>query len=448
MLLGNVGMGKTTLIRRLCLDWATDCLPQFDFVFLLDGKALALKQPTFSLQTLLLNLSTFASPCSDLDAVYAQMAAAPKRILILFDGFNELRDYETLLQPQEKDLVTSMQRGGKAQTFTVKQLYSAILQRVLLPGCTLLLSARTRGTATQLLRRTDRFFEVCGFSPANIETYVTQYFADPVLRTSALECLKKCQFLRLLCWNPGLCRLVCLLLELSKNVDVLPQTLTELCDQLLHLKMKKSTDYIEHNKREPQTEVTPQSEEAHAKMAGNSERRRSGRNAETTWVNTQRARRERKQQRNGTEVIGKMQRSVSCEAQRLEERALLSQLSHLAWDGVKANSSVLITERNVPPKLKTFGLGLGLIVSHDLRTRHAFSSGGCKAEQEEVDVNSKGWEGGSESDGPTNRGLDTPCDQMLLWSSPFLQSYMAAVHLSLSRFVSFLQSQILFFFFH
>lgn len=444
MLLGNAGMGKTTFIKRLCLDWATDCIPQFDFVFMLDGKALTLKQPTFSLQTVLLNLSTFASPCSDLDAVYAQIAAAPKRVLILFDGFNELRDYETLLQPQEKDLVTSLQRGGKAQTFTVKQLYSAILQRVILPGCTLLLSARARGTATQLLRRTDRFFEVCGFSPANIETYVTQYFADPVLRASALECLKKCGFLHLLCWNPGLCRLVCLLLELSKNVDVLPQTLIELCNQLLHLKMKKGTDYTQHSKAELQTEATPQSGESCAQMPGNFERKRSGKNAETTWVNTQRARRERKQQRNGVEVNGKTRGSVVGEVERLEEQELLSQLSHLAWDGVKVNSSVLITERNISPKLKTFGLGLGLIVTHDLRTRHTLSCGGCKEDQEETDGNGKECEGGSERDSATNRGPDSPPDHILLWSSPFLQSYLAAVHLSLSRFVSFLQSQMLY----
>lgn len=431
-------------MRRLCLDWSTDCIPQFDFVFLLDGKALTLKQPTFSLQTLLLNLSTFASPCSDLDAVYAQMVAAPRRVLILFDGFNELRDYETLLQPQEKDLVTSLQRGGKAQTFTVKQLYSAILQRVLLPGCTLLLSARARGTATQLLRRTDRFFEVCGFSPTNIETFVTQYFADPSLRSSALDCLKNCEYLHLLCWNPSLCRLVCLLLELSKNIEVLPKTLTELCNQVLHLKMKKDTDCTQHTKAELQTEATPQSGESHPKIPGNSEGKRSGRNAETTWVNTQRARRERKQQRNGGEVMEGRRRSVVDEVERLEERELLSQLSHLAWDSVKVNSSVLNTERNIPSKLKTFALRHGLIVSHSLRTRQALSSGGCKSEREEIDVNGEELEGGSESESASIRASDLPCDHVLLWSSPFLQSYLAAVHLTLSRYVSFLKEEIIY----
>ncbi|GLD60538.1 MHC class II transactivator isoform X1 [Lates japonicus] len=85
-------MGKTTLIRKLCLDWSRDCIPQFDFVFLLDGKALTLTKPTFSLQTLLLNLSTFAPSCMDPEAVYAQILAAPKRVLIIFDGFDELRE--------------------------------------------------------------------------------------------------------------------------------------------------------------------------------------------------------------------------------------------------------------------------------------------------------------------------------------------------------------------
>lgn len=426
-------MGKSALIRRLCLDWATDCIPHFDFVFLLDGKALAFKQPTFSLQTLLLNFSTFAPPCLDPDAVCAQMAAAPERVLVAFDGFNELRDYETLLQPQEKDLLTSMQRSVKAPTFTVKQLYSAILQRVLLPGCTLLLSARARGTATQLLRRTDRFFEVCGFSPANTETYVTQYFADPALRASALERLEKSEFLRLLCWNPGLCRLVCLFLELSKNVDVLPRTLTELCNQLLHLKMNKSTECARPNGAEPRTEATSQSGGSRAGTAGISEKRRSGRNAETTWVNTQRARRGRKQQGNGVEVIGETRGRVFHEAERLEERALLSQLGHLAWEAVKVNSSVLNAEQSAPPKLRAFGLGLGLIVSRDLRTRHAPSGRGFHAEQEEMGHNGEEWEGG--------RG--SPCDHILLWSSPFLQSYLAALHLCLSRFVSSPLSQVL-----
>uniref|UniRef100_A0A8C9YT05 Class II major histocompatibility complex transactivator n=1 Tax=Sander lucioperca TaxID=283035 RepID=A0A8C9YT05_SANLU len=296
MLLGNAGMGKTTLIRKLCLDWSRDCIPQFDFVFFLDGKALSLTEPTNSLQTLLLNLSSFAPVCMDPDAVYAQILAATKRVLIIFDGFGELRDYEILLQTLEKDLISSLQKDSKAQTYTVRQLYSAILQRVLLPGCTLLLSTRPRGTASQLLRRTDSLLEVCGFTPTDIEIYLSQYFTDPGLRASALDRLKNCSYLHLLCWNPGLCRLVCLVLEQCKGLEVLPRTLTGLCHQVLRLKMEK------------------------------------------------------------------------------DSRKLLSQLSSLAWDGVKANSSILPTGRTVSAKLKAFGHRTGLFFSYHLRTRQVVSN--------------------------------------------------------------------------
>lgn len=429
-------MGKTTLIKKLCLDWSRDCISQFDFVFLLDGKALALKQPSFSLQTLLLNLSAFAPPCWDLDAVFAQITAAPKRVLVFFDGFDELRDYETLLQPQEKDLMTSLQRDSKAQAFTVKQLYSALLQRVLLPGCTLLLSARPRGTATQLLRRTDRFFVVCGFSSANIETYVSRYFEDPVLRASALDCLKSCEYLRLLCWNPGLCRLVCLLLEQSRNAEVLPKTLTELCNQVIHLKMKKYADITLSLPAEPENETTAQAGGPHTHISSSSQRKRGCWNAgatPTTWVRAQRARRGRKQERKGGEAVGEGGKSVDGHVGRTGERELLSQLSALAWDGVKGNSCILNTERKMSSKLKVFGLRTGLLISNDLRTGQADSSGKKGTDKEETQSNRTGANGKSKSKTTEVRGGDLVNDDILLWSSPFLQSYLAAVHLSLSR---------------
>uniref|UniRef100_A0A087XW68 Class II major histocompatibility complex transactivator n=1 Tax=Poecilia formosa TaxID=48698 RepID=A0A087XW68_POEFO len=331
VLFGNAGMGKTTVIKKLCLDWSIDCIPQFDFVFLLDGKQLALTEPVHSLQTLLLSQSSFAPRCADPDGVYAQILAAPKRVLIVFDGFDELRHYEVLLQTQKKELVASLQKDSKAQAFTVKQLFSSILQRVLLPGCTLLLATRPRGTASQLLRRADSFLEVCGFTPANVETYVSQYFSDPGLRESALDFLKSSSYLNLLCWNPALCHLVCAALEQCKSEAALPRTLTALCHKVLCLKMEKD--------------------------------------------------------RGSTES--------------------LPELCSIAWEGVKSNSSVVPKGRTVSTQLRAFSLRTGLLLSQSLMRRTLSKDG------------------------------------ILLWANPFLQSYMAAVHLSLSRTVtdhSFLQT--------
>ncbi|KAM7386585.1 hypothetical protein PAMA_009274 [Pampus argenteus] len=444
LLLGNAGMGKTTLIRKLCFDWSKDCIPQFDFVFLLDAKALTVTEPTYSLQTLLLNLSSFAPSCIDPEAVYAHMLAAPKRVLIIFDGFDELRDYEILLQTQEKDLITSLQKDSKAQTYTVRQLYSALLQRVLLPGCTLLLSARPRGTASQLLRRADSLLEMCGFSPTYVETYFSQYFTDPDLRASAMDCLTNCSYLHLLCWNPGLCRLVCLVLEQSKNLETPPRTLTGLCHQVLHLKMERDCRST-HSQAETQERISIQSaEETGTHISGSTQVKRGSKDTlrksraqVITRSHTQRPRRAKVPEKEAGELEADKRKSVGSKVDSTEERVLLSQLSSLAWEGVKANSSIFPKGQTISTKVKAFGLRTGLFMSHHLRTKHVVSSAERESGREDREKTGSGEKeksrGKPESTDMENNDVS---DAILLWANPFLQSYLAGLHLSLSRTVS------------
>ncbi|XP_029944666.1 MHC class II transactivator isoform X3 [Salarias fasciatus] len=421
LLVGNTGMGKTTLIKKLCLDWSRDCIPQFDFVFLLDGKALNATEPICSLQTLLLSLSTFAPSCLDPEAIYTQILAAPQRVLIIFDGFDELRDYESLLQPQEKDLIASLQKDSKAQAFTVRQLYSAILQRILLPGCTLLLSSRPRGTASQLLRRADSLVEVCGFTSTNVETYFSKYFTDPALRTSALHSLRSSTYLHLLCWNPGLCQMVCLVLEESKSLEVLPRTLTGLCHQVLCLKLetdRRSTQSSVKCANEMQTKVSTHSEET--RLDGNNVT--SSRTHTAPLSCSRRANRAKKRMKHADAVDESMENAKVKENED-EEKELLFQLSLLAWEGIKANTSLLPTGLSISDKVKSFGLRTKLLLSQQNRARSCISRDDIQGGKDEV--KQEGDESMNDHDG-----------HILFWTNPFLQSYMAAVHLCLSRTVS------------
>lgn len=387
-------MGKSTLIKKLCLEWSKDHFPQFDFVFLLDGKMLTLTKPNFNLKTLLLNLSSCTTTCLVPDAVYAQVTAAPKRVLVIFDGFAEIRDFEALLQPQEKDLTASLQKDSKTQTYTIKQLYAGILQKVLLPGCTLLLAARPRGAASQVLRRTDCCLDMCGFSPSAVETYVSRYFDEPSLRESALECLKSCSYLQLLCWNPGLCRLVCSVL--SKNLRELPRTLTELCRQVLDLRVRAGV---------------------HALTATQSSNKQTSSSSSEPQVHHAEIEEEKEKAEEATDV-----------GEEAEE--LLSQLSSLAWDGVKSQSSVIPGWWNLSSRLKAFGHRTGLLVSHDLRTSNLISSRETKGGGGEAKGQSKKRKKVCEDRGTAGEQAE---DRILQWASPYLQSYLAALHLCLSR---------------
>ncbi|XP_036069225.1 MHC class II transactivator isoform X3 [Oryzias melastigma] len=432
LLLGNAGMGKTTLIKKLCLDWSRDSFPQFDFVFLLDGKGLTLTEPVHSLQTLLLDLSSIAPCCVDPDEVYAQVLAAPKRVLLIFDGFDELRDYESLLQTQEKDCVTLLQKDSKMQTFTVRQLYSAILQRLLLPGCTLLLSSRPRGAGSQLLRRVDALLEVCGFTSDSIETYLTHYFTDPDLRASAFECLKSSSYLHHLCWNPALCRLACMVLEQGRSSEDLPRTLTELCHQVVCLKMEKhARGSTVCGSAQTQTSADS-TQDSPTELSKNSQERMLRRKSP---IKTRgRVNKSKKAKELGKQEDDKNRHNLSKNGDESDSKDLLLQLCALAWEGVKANSSSIPRDRTIPTKVKVFGMGMGILHPQNLRRR--------LSNEDNRNLEKKRVEGQSEKKGKDINSADCK-DLILVWTCAFLQSYLAAVHLSFSRNVldrSFLQA--------
>lgn len=218
-LLGKAGAGKTTFIQRLCLDWASGSLPQFQFVFLLNCKMLDFTQSNYSLKGLLFDLS-MSPRCEDSDSVFKHILSCPDEVLIIFDSFDHMKDFEGLLQSPAKSHTNTK--------YTIKQLFSGLFQKEILSGCTLLIATRPKDVINQVLRKMDSLLELCGFSPEDIELYTSKYFGDASLQESALQQVKNERYIFSLCSNPLLCWTTCFLLEHQESCNDLPSTLTDL----------------------------------------------------------------------------------------------------------------------------------------------------------------------------------------------------------------------------
>lgn len=217
--LGKAGAGKTTFIQRLCLDWASGSLPQFQLVFLLNCKILDFTQSNYSLKGLLFDLS-MSPRCEDSDSVFKHILSCPDEVLIIFDSFDHIKDFEGLLQSPAKSHTNTK--------YTIKQLFSGLFQKEILSGCTLLIATRPKDVINQVLRKMDSLLELCGFSPEDIELYTSKYFGDASLQESALQQIKNKRYIFSLCSNPLLCWTTCFLLEHQESCNDLPSTLTDL----------------------------------------------------------------------------------------------------------------------------------------------------------------------------------------------------------------------------
>lgn len=226
--LGKSGMGKSVFIQRLACDWSSDRLPRFQFVFVLDCKVLNLSQPSHSLKSLLLETSVCPSGQSDhLKPIFQHLWTSPSGVLIVFDSFDDVSDLESLLQ--------SPATSETAGSYTIRQLFSGLFLKKILPGCTILMASRPKDVLNQLLRKVDRILEVSGFSEEHVEEYVGKYFRQPSQGDDALRKIKTHKYLFRSCSIPLLCRFTCSLLEhpdRDRN-NVLPSSLTDLIQQAL-----------------------------------------------------------------------------------------------------------------------------------------------------------------------------------------------------------------------
>ncbi|XP_010001585.1 PREDICTED: MHC class II transactivator [Chaetura pelagica] len=217
---GIVGMGKSMLVQKICQDWSNGEFSQFEFVFWFDYKQISLPEKKYSLKDLLLEF--FVKPQESSKEIFEYILQNPAKVLLIFDGFEGLHVHENFpycsaSQP-EKDLCS------------VKELLSGLIQKKILKGCTLLLTARPKDKVYQYVSKVDKTIEIVGFSPQQRELYITKYFEGLPYCDNALKLIKDSGYLFSHCYSPVMCRFVCFLCEtvLERGDQNLPSTLSRI----------------------------------------------------------------------------------------------------------------------------------------------------------------------------------------------------------------------------
>ncbi|XP_008060833.2 NACHT, LRR and PYD domains-containing protein 10, partial [Carlito syrichta] len=215
VLQGSAGTGKTTLVRKMVLDWATGTLypGHFDYVFYVSCKEVVLL-PESTLDQLLFWC------CGDSQAPVREIVRQPERLLFILDGFDELQ------RPYEENW---KKRGSNPKD----DLLYLLIRRHILSTCSLLIT--TRPLALQNLKPLlDKacHIHVLGFSEEERWRYINAYFTNEEQARDAFAIVQKNAFLYKACQVPGICWVVCSWLkgqmERGKEVLETPRTSTDI----------------------------------------------------------------------------------------------------------------------------------------------------------------------------------------------------------------------------
>ncbi|XP_033022384.1 MHC class II transactivator [Lacerta agilis] len=229
--LGKAGMGKSLLVQKICLDWSRGHLPNYGFLFRFDCRMLGLLPPNhYSLKQLLFELSS--GPQDGGDDIYRHVLRYPEKVLLVFDGFEELKDRDGLTPGV--DSLPQKEPSG------IGGILAGIFQKKFLSGCTVLLTSRPKGKLQQHLSKMDAALELAGFSTQQAESYIARYFESSPCCGETVAFIRDCPYLFSHCYTPDLCRFVC---EAMSEVGCkkLPSTLTGLLAKFLLRKLMRSS---------------------------------------------------------------------------------------------------------------------------------------------------------------------------------------------------------------
>ncbi|XP_045437085.1 NACHT, LRR and PYD domains-containing protein 9 [Pipistrellus kuhlii] len=195
-LLGTDGGGKTTLLRRLMLQWASGRLWQgrFTFVFFISCAELNDLRDTSLAGLLAADWPAASHPVHD-------VFSRPEKVLFIVDGLEEL----TLAVDTDEDVCTDLERPRPVHT-----VLRSLLQRALLPEASLLVSLGPEGSRKlRHLLPHPVWVHLPGFSGHQKWRYFSSFFADGEQAAQAFAVVQDSPAAFALCQYPLACWVMC-----------------------------------------------------------------------------------------------------------------------------------------------------------------------------------------------------------------------------------------------
>ena len=214
---GAPGIGKTTLTRKFCKDWAEGkLLENYRLVVLLSLR----EKRVFSAKSID-DLFYHDDPKLREQVVSYIRETQGDKVMLIFDGFDEL----SAVKRNEESLFLEIIRGEKLQ------------------NCSVVVTSRPyASTHLQWLSCISRHIEVLGFTEEHIKNYITSNIEDKSKATDLVQALQGRRDILSLCYAPLNCAIVVFIYCCEGYV--LPETLTELYQMFLVNMIKRHMEKL------------------------------------------------------------------------------------------------------------------------------------------------------------------------------------------------------------